>query len=378
MQKNASWVEVNRNFWRAGTKQTMKIGTITFHWGTNYGAVLQAYALQQHLKNKHYQTEIINYVPLRVKFIQTIVFIKNFNLSALKKDHEINKFRWSHLDLSERTYYTNASLIRKCHDYDIYICGSDQVWNESFTLSAEGKPTLSYYLNFVREGKTRISYATSFGTEELSTKVVNLIKPELKKFSNISVRENSGKKIVQDMGLEATLVIDPTLLLERESYERLIENKTIKDDFQLFSYILHDDQTTAHSITDYIFEKYFDKRSDKKYDQEPIGIIEWLFSIKNARFVVTNSFHGLIFSLIFHTPFIIVPVENSGMNDRIVTLLDSVSLSNRIVAEFYEDKIDTLFAENINWNEVDEKIQAMRTDSINFLENALGAYCVGK
>lgn len=356
----------------------MKIGTITFHWGTNYGAVLQAYALQQHLKTNGYDTEIIDYIPRSVKSRQLMSAIKHLQMSYLVKEFKINRFRTNHLLISAATYYDSSELRNGCNQYDVYICGSDQIWNEWFVLSSENKPNLTYYLDFVQMDKSRISYATSFGTDELSPKVINLIKPELEKFSDISVRENSGKKIVQDIGLEARLVVDPTLLLGKESYERLIEDKMVKNDFQLFSYILHNNQTTAHTVTEYVFDKYFDKRSDRKYDQEPIGIIEWLLSIRNARFVVTNSFHGLIFSLIFHTPFIVVPVENSGMNDRIATLLDSVNLNNRIVAEFNQDTVDTLFAENINWNEVDEKINAMRAASISFLENSLGVHYVEK
>ena len=167
----------------------MKIGTITFHWATNYGAVLQAYALQQHLKLNNYETEIINYIPLRVKLIQNIKRIKNQEIHEFIKEIKLKRFIKQSLTLSRKTYYTNSCLKKKCHKYDVYICGSDQVWNESFALFAEGRPTLSYYLNFVKNDKQRISYATSFGTDKLSSKVANLVKPELEKFKSISVRE---------------------------------------------------------------------------------------------------------------------------------------------------------------------------------------------
>lgn len=349
----------------------MKIGTITFHWGINYGAVLQAYALQQYLKQNQYDTEIINYIPFRVKLIQTIIRVKNLKISEFVKEKRINRFRKQCLNLSRKTYYTNSSLIKKCHDYGVYICGSDQIWNESFALFAEGRPTLSYYLNFVKTDKTRISYATSFGTNKLSPKVINLVKPELKKFKNISVRENTGKAIIQDMGFQATLVVDPTLLLEREPYENLIENKRIKEQYQLFSYILHKNQTTANAINDYVFDKYFNKSVDKKYNQEPIGIIEWLYNVKNSRFVLTNSFHGAIFAIIFHKSFIVIPVEGSKMNDRITTLLSSVGLENRIIDRFNENEIDKLMKETIEWEQVDSKVQQLRKSSVEFLQKAL-------
>ena len=348
----------------------MKIGTITFHWGTNYGAVLQAYALQQYLKQNQYETEIIDYIPLRVKLIQVILRIKNLKISEFIKEYRIEKFRERYLELSKKKYCSNGNLVKDCHSYDVYICGSDQVWNESFTLSAEGKPTLSYYLNFVKNGKTRISYATSFGTDKLRQKVIDLIKPELKKFKSISVREVTGKTIVEDIGLEAMLVIDPTLLIDKETYEKLFVNIRVNDNYQLFNYILHQNQTRAHAITDYIYDKHFDAE-DKKYDQEPIGIIEWLYGIRNAKFVITNSFHGAIFSIIFHTPFIVVTVENSGMNNRITTLLDAVGLNDRIIDTLDNIVIDNLIGKSIDWNQVDERVRSLRKDSSDFLKQAL-------
>lgn len=349
----------------------MKIGTITFHWATNYGAVLQAYALQQYLKQNQYETEIINYIPLREKLIQAIIRIKYLKVSEFVKEKKISIFTKQWLELSPNTYYTNSSLIKRCHDYDIYICGSDQIWNESFTLMAEGKPTLSYYLDFVKYGKKRVSYATSFGTDKLSTKVINLVKPELEKFNSISVRENSGKAIIKNMGFQATIVVDPTLLLEKKAYEDIIENRKIKRRYQLFSYILHNNQTTASKINDYVFHKYFNKDVNNKYNQEPIGVYEWLYNVKNSQLVLTNSFHGAIFSIIFHTPFMVIPVEGSKMNDRITTLLNSVGLQNRIIDSFDDNKIDRLMKEVIDWEKVGNKVQQMRRSSVEFLEKAL-------
>ena len=349
----------------------MKIGTITFHWASNYGAVLQAFALQRYLLINGYDTEIINYIPFRIKFYQILSNVKNMRVNNQIKEYRINKFRKQCLKVSSQKYYTNNNLIKKCHEYDVYICGSDQVWNESFTLTAEGKSTLSYYLNFVNTNKTRISYATSFGTDKLTSKVINLIKPELEKFKSIGVRENTGKEIINNMGLQATLVADPTLLLRRESYEKLIENKNIKEQYQLFSYILHNNQIIASSINDYVFDNYFDKKVDKKYNQEPIGIFEWLYNVQNANLVLTNSFHGTIFSIIFHTPFIVVPVKGSEMNDRIKTLLNSICLENRIVDRFDKNDIDKLMQESINWDRVDNKVQQLRRSSIEFLDKVL-------
>jgi len=346
----------------------MKVGTITFHWATNYGAVLQAYALQEYLKLNKYETEIINYIPIKTRLSQIITNIKTIRISELIKEARINEFRNKFLCLSKKTYLTNRKLVKNCHEYDVYVCGSDQIWNESFILYSENEPNLSYFLNFVKSDKARISYATSFGTNKLNSKIIDLVKPELEKFKSIGVRENTGKVIIEDMGLNATLVVDPALLLERESYEKLIKNTKIKEEYQLFSYILHENQIIADKIDKHIFKKYFNKKIDKMYNQEPIGIVEWLYNIKNCKFVSTNSFHGTIFAIIFNKPFIVIPVEGSNMNNRITTLLTSVGLENRIIDGFDENKIDRLMKEPIDWERVENRVEQLRKGSVEFLE----------
>lgn len=349
----------------------MKIATVTFHWATNYGAVLQAFALQQYLKINGYETEIINYIPFKLKCREIISHVKHINVKWIFKEYRINKFRKYYLTLSKKKYHTSSELTKECHNYDVYICGSDQIWNEWFVLSSEDSPNLSYYLKFVKSEKVRISYATSFGTNKLNSKIIDLVKPELEKFKSIGVRENTGKAIVEKMGLNATLVIDPTLLLERESYEKLICNTKIKEEYQLFSYILHENQIMADNIDKHIFNKYFNKKTDKMYNQEPIGIVDWLYNIKNCRFVSTNSFHGTIFAIIFNKPFIVIPVEGSNMNNRITTLLTSVGLENRIIDSFNENKIDRLMKETIDWERVDIRVKQLRKGSVEFLGKAL-------
>lgn len=351
----------------------MKIGTITFHWATNYGAVIQAYALQEYLRLNNFETEIINYIPLKIKLIQILVNIRRFRITELIKEIKINEFRKEFLMLSKNTYLTNKKLIKKCQNYDIYICGSDQIWNESFTQYSEFKPNLSYYLNFTKIDKTRVAYAASFGVDVLSPAVKNLVKPDLERFNSISVREFTGKEIIEEMNLIASLVVDPTLLLERDAYEKVIKTRKSKIEYQLFSYILHTNQLTANKVDKYIFSKYFDKDIDKKYNQEPIGIVDWLNSVKNCKLVLTNSFHGVVFAIIFNKKFIVIPVEGSNMNNRVTTLLHSVGLENRIIDSFNESKIDDLMNEPIEWEQVESRVNELREGSIEFLKKALGS-----
>lgn len=353
----------------------MKIATITFHWATNYGAVLQAYALQKYLISNDYNTEIINYIPIRVKILQDLYQRKNKDFFT--KERNINKFREKHMKISSKKYYTINSLKKASNNYDIFICGSDQIWNESFICSSESKfiffgkkiKNLSYYLSFVKD-KKRISYATSFGKEKLEESTNILIKKELKLFEHIGVRENSGKKIVEVLGLKAKVVLDPTLLLNGSNYSELIENKENIQKFDLFSYILHNHKE-AIKIDDFIYKKYFNIENDSKYNNEPIGIEEWLYNIKNSKFVVTNSFHGIVFSILFHTPFIAILIKGSGMNDRIETLLNKLNLKDRIIIDFDEDKIDNIKNSDIDWDNIDILLDELRKDSFEFLKESI-------
>ncbi|MEG2081169.1 MAG: polysaccharide pyruvyl transferase family protein, partial [Oscillospiraceae bacterium] len=328
-----------------------KIGTITFHWATNYGAIMQAYALQKYLKSIGKETEIIDYLPLSVNTIQKTNKLINREFSFFLKERKLNEFRKNELVLSKRRYKSNKSLFKCAKDYDAIICGSDQIWNESFTTTAERKTTLSYFLNFADNVK-KIAYAVSFGTDKLSEKMKSIITPELEKFTKIGVRENTGKEILSDLNINSDVVLDPTLLLSQDDYNKLLENKTMPKTQKVFSYIIHNNQTTAVKISNYLKTKFKEDANDNYYDVN-CGLYEWLYYIKNAEIVATNSFHGVVFSIIFNTPFIVVPVENSGMNDRVVTLLSSLGLEDRIVSETNNTLVDKLLCEKINWTAVE-------------------------
>ncbi len=352
----------------------MKIGTITFHWATNYGAVLQSYALQKYLLYNNFDTEIINYSPIKNRLRYKLWLIKNMRIKELalhnRKEKKIENFRKKRLKLSKK-YSSDIKLLDAAHDYDVYICGSDQIWNESFTLRGELRPTLSYFLKFVPDGKKRISYAASFGTDELSDEVHNLVKPELGKFSHIGVRENSGKKIVEDMGLAAQVVLDPTLLLRINDYEQLLVEEKPDCNSKVFTYVLHENQSLVSKVINYILNEYFDGNVGNKCSCEAIGVEEWLYHIKNSELIVTNSYHGVIFSIIFNKPFLVVPVEGKKMNNRIITLLSAINMESRIVSDFNKGKVDNLFKADIDWDEINRRIEKLRMDSVNFLKSSL-------
>lgn len=349
-------------------KKRKKIATITFHWANNYGAVLQAYALQVYLKKTGYDTEIIRYVPGRISLIQLVMDIRSRQFSKFVKEWRIRKFRKKELCLSKKIYFTNKALQKGANIYEKVICGSDQIWNEGFTNRAEGKPTLSYYLNFCNTD--RIAYAVSFGTEKLREETEKLILPELRKFKAISVREKTGEVIVNRLGFPVEVVLDPTLLLEREDYEKLLENKSTAPPEKVFAYILHDKQESAIKICDFCKQKYGETTS-KRYYTPSFGLYAWLQKIKNAELVVTNSFHGMVFSIIFQKKFIVVPVEGMAMNDRIYSLLEQIGLESRIIKAYDKEEIEKTLKMSIDWEDVNKKLQEKKDFSKQFLSKAL-------
>lgn len=347
-----------------------KIGTITFHWATNYGAVLQAYALQQFLKNNGYNTEIINYVPRRIKRIQRLQNIKNFDLKSVRKEKKLKVFRGESLALSNK-YSSERELIQCKDQYSAVICGSDQVWNMGFTLHGEGGPTLSYFLDFLDDQCKRIGYAVSFGTDSVSDEYRRAVSKSVQRFEAISVREESALPIVKSFGKEATLVCDPTVLLKKEDYIDLINKAQCSAKGQtVFPYILHKNQRTATNILVEVI-KHFDINEDICEHDNGDGLVEWLLRLNSSEIVVTNSFHGVMLSIIFNTRFIAIPVEGSTMNNRITTILSAVGLGDRMISQFDSNAIKYLCNNHIDWQSVNERMDILRQKGGAFLLNNL-------
>lgn len=352
----------------------MKIGILTFHWGTNYGGVLQSFALQTFLKNKGFDVEVINYAPHTFRdslfkcFYSKNPFAIIDNLKNYWKEKNIAKFRKKHLDVTER-YYTPEQLIENPPLMDVYISGSDQVWNP-YGLKSNKK---IYFLPFGSKDSIKIAYATSFGVTQYPSNLLEELKPLLEKFNAISVRENSGIEILKKAGIEKSVLMpDPTLLLNKDDYAKILEDNCQSNKSDYFFYVLQKNQVTINEI-------YLHFKKDRhnrivhscKAKHSVFGIEEWLNYIKNSKLVVTNSFHGVIFSLIFNTPFIVVPIEGqlSGMNDRIITLLERFELMDRVVEKYDEIKINELTHEKIIWEAVDKIHQDYKKDADSFFKN---------
>lgn len=350
----------------------MKIGIMTFHWGTNYGGVLQAYALQQFLK-KNVPSGEVSIINFRPKTFSESLFkcivtkrIKHIpsNLITYFKEKKFVIFREKYLSTTER-YSTLSELKSNYPDMDIYICGSDQVWNP-YIIDSYGIP---YYLPFGKETTKRISYAVSFACIDYPRNKMAIIKPMIQKFNAISARENTGVAILQKEGFDnVELMPDPTLLLEKNDLEKITFQPEENPDLDfVFSYSLQNDQILMDKVN-----KYFKKSTkmvntrDMKYAF--LGIEDWLLNIKSAKFIITNSFHGVVFSILFQKQFIAIPVEGmlSAMNDRIYTLLQKFGLKNRILETYNEEIIEKIISTPIDWEKVADIQESLKNEAYNF------------
>ena len=259
-----------------------------------------------------------------------------------------------------------------------FIVGSDQVWREAYS------PCITdYFLHFLPKGKKykKISYAASFGIKEtdISKDKLALCAEDLKSFNAISVRERTGVDIVNTIsGMNATLVLDPTLLLKAEDYSVLIDVQDKKSESGIVCYVLdpdNDKQSIMNDVTSsfgqntMLLSLY--PKDNKGNNDKLISVSKWLSSIANADFMVTDSFHGCVFSVIFKKNFIAIANQDRGV-DRFCTLLEGLGLTDRLVFSFdeYLKRKKALFAE-VNYCKVEDNLEALRSSSMLFLRESL-------
>ena len=366
---------------------TRKTATITFHASHNNGSNLQAYALQQTMIRLGYQNEIINLRTERQKDLYTVFtkrkgmkyVIKNLAhlmyFFPLKKAYKRFEHFINNKLIVTKEYATEEELSKENLQYDTFIAGSDQIWNPI--------PTdfdWSYYLTFVN-GCRKISYAPSFG--QLASKGDDATKKRiadvLKTFDAISVREQgAADNVKQLIGVEPQIVLDPTLLLNKQEWLHLIKDKEriVKGDY-IFFYTLFADlermdivkrvsKAMGLPVVTSNFSNQYDVFNPFKKCYEA-GPLEFLTLIRDAKLVVVSSFHGTVFSALLNVPFFAI----DGMTDaRISTLLTTVGLETReITADNVEEKCKCAY--DIDFESVNKCIEAARKPSIEFLKRNL-------
>ena len=373
----------------------MRIGVLTLPLHNNFGGILQAYALQKVLKDFGHNVVLIDksrYVSLGPWYKRYPIYIKRgINRYILGKDiivkadveqnhvpKTIAKYTEPFIEKYIRRVYTkDFSNIRE-KDFNVLIVGSDQIWRPKYFYSK----IEDAYLDFAKEWKIkRITYAASFGTEEweYTEEQTNNCATLLKKFNAVSVRESSAVQLCNDnFGVKAEHVLDPTMLLCKEDYIKLLKDyNTAQSDGNLFCYIL-DEGEEKKSIIDCIAKEkglkpfYVNSRYEeldaplKERIQQPVE--KWLRAFYDAEFVITDSFHACVFSIIFNKPFIVYGNRERGLA-RFKSLLSIFGLEERIVST-KEESIKAI-SEPIDWERVNEVHRQWKEKSMSFLNNNL-------
>lgn len=372
----------------------MKIGIITFSRAKNFGAVLQAYALCSFLEKEGHDVRLIDYITERCAASHPDFVEKRTNNSRFWKKNKLLKALWKKLYLQKEIdahehffrflqgriqmtdcFYNNEELKENCPQFDIYMTGSDQVWNTDFTWNH--KIDLPYFLDFVPDEKRRISYASSFGRDSLREETVKDIYTHLKRYHAISVREDSAKKLIETMGLAAENVIDPTFLCDTKDWISLCRPLKCNKDFLLIFLIQPNKNLVkiAHKIAD---EKKMDlvvivssRINQKKLLCGAIipEVDEWISYFKDASFVITDSFHATAFSIQFHKPFIVD--ATAQYNTRISSILSQLSLEQRSLKEWDRVGAEELFNTPIDYETVESFLTELKADSKNWIRNYL-------
>lgn len=386
----------------------MKIGIITL-FGDNYGNKLQNLAVQKLFESKGCEVETIivkvengiikpislkhklkklnplyiikvlkqrfknkyHYKNSRDGIIKSVIFVRKTNIDRLYKSREASfeQFTKQNLKLSDFELTLDNINDSRINEYDYFVAGSDQVWNPTYPHTS-----CINFLTFAPKHK-RIALAPSIGLSSLPEYVKPIYKKWIDEIPNLSVRENKGAEIIKELtGRNAVVLADPTLCVSRRDWEK-IEKKPTFDTAKpfVFTYFLGNETNSYRSFIEnyaknsgYEIINIFDLREPEFYSVNPA---EFVYLIHNAKMVFTDSFHGTVFSLIMHTPFVVFDrIENGGksMSSRIETLLNKFSMNKRHFNELDKKQID-----NIDFSNVDQTIKTLRTETDRFLTKAL-------
>lgn len=337
----------------------MKVGILTFHDAHNYGAVLQAYALKKYLKTLGFNAMVVNYHHFTIPD----GYPKNDNETRWEK---FNEFIQDLIDFDENVYTSEEELEKL--DMDFWICGSDQIWNTDITRGFNK----GFFLDFKTKGK-KISYATSMGIPKLDEKYEKQLKESLNGLDCISVREESLKKYIEKFtNKPVTKVLDPTFLLSEKDYEELISDNNKYGEYILINALGPDKRLTeiAKKIaqkTNLKIIELNDKKIDNYFCEQvsEASPTEYLELMKNAQVIVTNSFHGTVFSIIFKKEF--YTITRLNRNSRMENILDIVDMKDRLI----EDVKDIEKVKKQDYKKAYERLEVEKEKSRTFLKNAL-------
>lgn len=353
-----------------------KIGIITWHNYPNFGSALQAYALHRYINALGGDVRIIDYAPEKPRLWRIRLVLSFFDQFIPKKAAE--KFHYRFLSFEcryfrkTRRYVTIESLAKTNRSFDIFICGSDQIWAPNVFREI-------YMLSFVEDAKKKLSYAASIGLPEIPVDLQPVYNRLLKRFDRISVREKQGRDLLSLIGIDATVVLDPTFLFAKEHWIKLAKMGRKRTGPYILCYFLG--QTERHrkmaeaiaAMKEYsivcLSRFEMDKRPSFITDSDA-GPREFIGYVSNAALVITDSFHGLCFSINLNRDFYVVNRFEDGdainQNSRIEHILTALSLEARLITRVPD------MLEPIDYAPVNRDLERLRNVSRQFLKDAIG------
>lgn len=379
----------------------MRIGILTLPLSNNYGSIIQAFALQKILKELGHDalTVDFSYQPTWILYLKIITknlidkYVLRKNIKHLlpvfpnKKEKttiekHIANFILENIQTTETLSSTKQINKLKKYQFEAFVVGSDQVWRPKYSPDLR-----TFFLDFVEDNKKtkRIAYAPSFGVAdwEFTPSLTEKCKKLVQRFDAISVREDSGVKLCKDhLGVDAIHLLDPTFLVDKDEYLTLIENDKPPENKNILTlYIL--DQTPEKleiinkiqqhltlEINSVMPQRKFSTYTDKDIDQCVFPpITKWLSSFRDAQFVITDSFHGTVFSIIFNKPFLSIGNKSRGLA-RFTSLLKLFGLENRLIFNV-EDLTSELMSCSIDYDTINKSLLDHKKKSILFLKSAL-------
>lgn len=369
----------------------MKIGILTQPLGYNYGGILQNWALQQvlitlghkpetivyynHRSYRHFSDECIAVIKYCAKHI---IRHPNRNVGVLpwQRNRYLKKFIRTQLYATKPIPSITRDNLAK-FKFDRYIVGSDQVWRPMYNKGYLGV----MYCKFLNGNNNTpcIAYAASFGTAEweYTDEQTNLARQNIQKFMKVSVREKSGVALCQQyLNVDAELVLDPTLLLEKEDYSSLqLKRKHLKEiDNKFVGVYLLDMSVEKKDIVKRVCAligkepRFIGQPLDSAETRPPIS--EWLSDISNSEFIITDSFHGTAFAINFKKPFIALDNLERG-SDRFTSLLDLFNLRERLINPLNVTHLEEIIDSKINWESIERIKKSLVSKSMNFIKESL-------
>ena len=359
----------------------MDIGIITCHRAFNYGAVLQAYALQKFLSDKGHKVEIIDYTPEYIRKSYNKSLLKRLVRPVLryydfKKSNKVfGRFLEDNVKLTKKRYYSYEELVKDPPNLKCFIAGSDQIWN----CNIENGKDDAFFLRFINNDKIKISYAASIAMDKIPEDQKERFKKNLQDFNYISVREQTAINLLQQIGIKnVEKVLDPVYLLKKEQWDEVAKKSSL--DLKNKKYILAYGFKRQKNLYQYARELATRKgyklySINTNFEDKFLDVDKYFYNatpndfvnlVKNAQEIVTNSFHGLSFSIIYNKP--VHQFKKSGNeNSRMTDLLKELKISERLVNERNE-----IIENMINYEETNNIINKNRKKSIDFLNKSLG------